>query len=61
MVRHKQIKMVISKGRRYYIVSNKYVSVDVFNNILSNWEFMGYTVKKYIISTAKCKVVVWYI
>lgn len=46
------LKAIHTKTRIYYLQDNKFIDVDRFNNIISNWEFMGYDIKQY---TMRCK------
>ena len=42
------------------IDDHKIIDVDTFNNILDNWEFMGYKVKQYTMHNKGKKITVFY-
>ena len=46
------LKIICSNERICYLQDNKFIDVDRLNNILDNWQFFGYDVKRY---TMKCK------
>ena len=46
------LKVIHTEDRVCYLEDNKFIDVDKLNNIIDNWQFLGYDVKHY---TMKCK------
>ena len=46
--------------RRFYLYNGKYIDVYKFNNILDNWYYMGYDVKKYDMHRSNQHIYVYY-
>lgn len=46
------LKIIRTKYKVVYLYDKQFIDVDRFNNIISNWEFMGYDIKQY---TMRCK------
>ena len=54
------IKIIRTQNKVVYLYNGKYIDVDKCNNILSNWEFMGYDVKQYTMKLANKTITVIY-
>ena len=54
------LKIIRTNNKVVYLYDHKIIDVDTFNNILDNWEFMGYKVKQYTMHNKGKKITVFY-
>lgn len=54
------LKLIRTKSKVVYLYDHKIIDVDRFNNIIFNWEFMGYTVKQYTMNCKNKKITIFY-
>lgn len=54
------IKIIRTQNKVVYLYDGKYIDVDRLNNILDNWEFMGYDIKQYSMNCKGKRITIIY-